>query len=293
MNLQYFSILIRLARLSSLVSKRLSTIRAYQQGAELLVRSVAELDEQLNVLKRSVDPILVLDSPIKLNRPPAGMTLQQLMYLRYGFFNVTLDIHTALTYPWSRGMLGLTPHVALRNQVEKSTQMVAETCRNAILATEHIHFDASTPVPLSFFGPIYALINLFIYILQTPQQPRIQSDLALMDVGAGHFARMQFATDSEISFSFAKEMAALAHEAVEKASRRYAGNDSVSTEADLSRFPQDMSDTMTDRNVLGEDLQSDDPTAGYANSFFDLELENWSTFLPGGFDDNMMDFSVI
>jgi hypothetical protein len=121
---------------------------------------------------------------------------------------------------------------------------------------------ALTDAPrLSFFGPMYALINLFIYILQTPQQPRIQSDLALMDVGAGHFARMQFATDSEISFSFTKEMAALAHEAVEKACRRYAGNDSVSTEADLSRFPQEMSDSITNRGVLEEDLQPDDPTA--------------------------------
>jgi hypothetical protein len=129
------------------VSKRLSTVRAFQQGALLLVRSVAELDEQLNTLKLSVDPILFLDSPVKLNGLPLGMTFQQNLYLRYGFFNITLDIHTALTYPWRRSMLGLTPYTAIRNQVEKSTQVVAETCRNAILATEHIHFDASTPVP--------------------------------------------------------------------------------------------------------------------------------------------------
>jgi hypothetical protein len=143
-----------------------------------------------------------------------------------------------------------------------------------------------------------------------------------MDVGAGHFARIQFATASEISFTFAKEMATLAHGAVEKASRRYAGNDSVSVEADLSRFPQDMPDTMNDHNVMGEGLQSEDPTAvsssrpaflgrgglqwlsgeetadlifsqGYMNPFLDLELENWSTFLPAGFDDDMMDFPVV
>jgi len=169
---------------------------------------------------------------------------------------------------------------------------------------------------------MYALINLFVCILQAPREPRIQSDLALMDVGAGYFARIQFATASEISFSFAKEMAALAYEAVEKASQRYAGNDSVSVEADLSRFPQEMSGTMTDRNVLREDLQSEDLTAvsspvpaflgrgglhnlsgeeaadlsfsqGYVNPFLDLELENWSTFLPAGFDDDMMVFPVI
>lgn len=147
MKLQYFSILIRLARLSSVVFKRLSTVRAFQQGAEILVRSVTELDQELSSLKRSVNPIILLDSPITPNRLPAGMTLEQIIYLRCGFSNLTLDIHTALTYPWSRSMLGLTPHAVLRDQVEKSTRMVAETCRNAIMITEHIHFSASTAVP--------------------------------------------------------------------------------------------------------------------------------------------------
>lgn len=146
-NLEYFNILIRLARLSSLASKRLSTVRAFQQGPESLVRSVADLHEQLVTLKDSLDPLISLDGPLDPNMLPSGMTLQQTMYLRSAFFSLSLDIHTSLTYPWSRSMLGLTPHVEMRDQVKKSTYLVAETCRQAILATEHIHFDASTPVP--------------------------------------------------------------------------------------------------------------------------------------------------
>lgn len=112
-----------------------------------LVRSVAELDEQLNTLKRSIDPIISRPAAPSITLLPSGMTLQQTMYLRGALQSIALDIHTSLTYPWSRSLLGVTPHVALRDQVETSTQIVAETCRQAILATELIRFDASTPMP--------------------------------------------------------------------------------------------------------------------------------------------------
>jgi hypothetical protein len=70
---------------------------------------------------------------------------------------------------------------------------------------------------LSFFGPIHALVNLFIYILQHPDLPRVQKDLTLLDLGAGHFAHLEFITDSEISVPFVKEMASLASKAVTRA----------------------------------------------------------------------------
>lgn len=62
-----------------------------------------------------------------------------------------------------------------------------------------------------------AIINLFIYILKHPEIPRIQSDIALLNIGAGHFARLEFATDAEVSFPFVTEIAAIAREAVKRA----------------------------------------------------------------------------
>ncbi|KIW27762.1 uncharacterized protein PV07_07470 [Cladophialophora immunda] len=294
-NIEYCNTLIRLARLSSLVSKRLSTVQAFQQGGEALVRSVAELDEQLNILKRSIDPIISRPAAPNPTQLPSGMTLRQIMYLRGALQSITLDIHTSLTYPWSRSMCGLTPHAALRDQVETSTQIVAETCRQAILATEHIQFDASTPVPLSFFGPIYALINLFIYILQNPQRFGIQSDLALMEVGAGYFARVKFATSSEISISFAREMATLAREATERAHGLQTASSGVASDQDFSCLPQRLSDNVAVAGqYLGmEDQPYNDQTVDDMSAFFDLELENWSTFLSTDFHGTVADFSIV
>lgn len=68
---------------------------------------------------------------------------------------------------------------------------------------------------LSFTAPIHAVINLFINILQEPDSPCIQADLALLDIGAGHFARVEFAS-SVISLSFIKDIASMVRTAVKQ-----------------------------------------------------------------------------
>jgi hypothetical protein len=60
------------------------------------------------------------------------------------------------------------------------------------------------------FMPLYATINLFIHVFQTQDSSSVMSDMALLDVAAGHFARLEFVTDSAISFPFIKDIAALA-----------------------------------------------------------------------------------
>jgi hypothetical protein len=62
----------------------------------------------------------------------------------------------------------------------------------------------------TFFMPLYATINLFIHVLQTQDYSSVMSDMALLDIAAGHFARLEFVTDSAISFPFIKDIAALA-----------------------------------------------------------------------------------
>lgn len=69
---------------------------------------------------------------------------------------------------------------------------------------------------MAFYGPIYALFNLFIYILLNPNSSNIHSDVALLDICAGHFARLEFATDSNISIPLVREVAALARDVVNR-----------------------------------------------------------------------------
>lgn len=69
----------------------------------------------------------------------------------------------------------------------------------------------------TFYYPMTGLINLFIHILRLPSLSTARSDIALLEVIAGHFANMEFVTGSELSFPFGRNVAALARKTVEKA----------------------------------------------------------------------------
>jgi hypothetical protein len=65
-----------------------------------------------------------------------------------------------------------------------------------------------------------AVINLFIYILKMPTLAleTVGSDLALLDLAAGHFAKVHFLTSSQVTFVLAREVAGLANKTVRRAS---------------------------------------------------------------------------
>ena len=71
----------------------------------------------------------------------------------------------------------------------------------------------------TFYYPMIGFINLFIHVLRFPGSPSARSDIALLEVIAGHFAQMEFITNSELSFPFARNVAALARNTVDKVSR--------------------------------------------------------------------------
>jgi hypothetical protein len=69
----------------------------------------------------------------------------------------------------------------------------------------------------AFYYPMVGFINMFISVLKLPGLPSAQSDVALLDVVAGHFGHMDFITSSELAFPFTTEVAALARATVKKA----------------------------------------------------------------------------
>jgi hypothetical protein len=64
------------------------------------------------------------------------------------------------------------------------------------------------------------LINLFVSILIKPTSQDAQSDVALLDIAAGHFAHLEFMTSNELAFPFTREVAAMARATVKAAKER-------------------------------------------------------------------------
>lgn len=69
-----------------------------------------------------------------------------------------------------------------------------------------------------------AVINLLVYILKYPTHPAVQSDLALLDIVAGHFGHIHILTSSHVTFTFAREVAGLANDTVQRAALQVGEN---------------------------------------------------------------------
>lgn len=70
---------------------------------------------------------------------------------------------------------------------------------------------------MTFYYPFTGLINLFVHILKYPGLPSAPSDVALMDIVAGHFGRVEYLTASHLAFPFIREITSLANKMVKKA----------------------------------------------------------------------------
>jgi len=135
-------------QISSEVRKRLGTPRALKQTPEQLFDIVHDLTKKLNDLKdyASQQYRFTLDRPLDTFRlPEVGLTLRQAQSLQSHYFCLVLDINTPLTYPWSGLRLRVEQSASALAHIEISCKAVAQISRSAILATRHIHIDASCP----------------------------------------------------------------------------------------------------------------------------------------------------
>lgn len=89
-----------------------------------------------------------------------------------------------------------------------------------------------------------ALIHLFIHTLERPHHPKFKSDLALIEFGAGHFARLEYDTNNEYPVPFARRIADLARIAVERSSP-------VPTTGGHRNLPSEDIDLATDSSFSG------------------------------------------
>ncbi|KIW31163.1 uncharacterized protein PV07_02832 [Cladophialophora immunda] len=272
-SIQYPTSLVKLAQMTSRVARVFSNVQNWNKSPDVLADTVEKLHAQHVETEKSLQDLVNPEIPLENANLPLHMSLQQACFVRLTYFNTTLDIHTALTNPWSH----LRQHPTIHAQVQKSTEIVARTVRATMLTTQSIRIDASTPVLLAFQTPIYAFINLFIHILQNPDLPTVPTDLALLEVGAGHFARLEFATESEVPIVFAKEVAALARQAVKN--HKAFPQPSFGQPTDYNEFGVIQEKNVVrsgeaERDTIGSPLDS-----SYSN-MFDFELDHWTTFLP-------------
>lgn len=130
-------------QLSSKAKKLLSSARAQKQSPEQLIEAVANLNKDLDDLKRLTQDHFCLDAPPENRRLPEGMTMRQAQALQSYYICLVFDVNTPIAYPWSPTSIYARQNLHAAIQVESSLSTVARMSRSAILATRQIRVDAS------------------------------------------------------------------------------------------------------------------------------------------------------
>jgi hypothetical protein len=241
------------------------TVETFQQSPAGLVRTVSDLHDQLIEFRDSIPVDLQFAT---YTRPSLDFQLRPrfvpVFYIHFALYGSLMATHLLFFYPW---IVSSFPddQVEFHVQVARSSSMVAEAARKIICGVRAFSTNVAIPAWLAVYYPLYAHINLFVYLLQY-SHPDPRADLALLDVSAGHFGHMEILTSFTVTFPIVREAAALAAKTI-KADKtaRLGGGGRGSTREDETR----------DANPrAAENAGNEIPTpADGVGGFLDLDLD--------------------
>ena len=136
-----------------------------------------------------------------------------------------------------------------------------------------------------------AIIALFVHVLKFPTLETTESDLALLDIGAGHFGQVHHLTSSYVSFKFPREAVALASQTVKRArAGRFNGMGASPSKGLTANTTGDLGDMPVSDPCRFETSRSSDST-----QFLDGELssEQWSALSAEIFQDFAIEGDMI
>ncbi|KAH8672346.1 hypothetical protein BGZ61DRAFT_307401, partial [Ilyonectria robusta] len=203
------------ARLSSEVTHWLSTFQSDNVTLRESIRKLQSLNDQLTAWIRSLPAPLRPGPDLKRTSTTSiKLHINQTIYIHYALHGTIIALNSSFAWPWLAESLRPKNIVLYESQSQKSTLLVMSAARAIIKLTHFIDIDCATPVWLSFYYPLIAILNLFIHILRFPNLPTVQADLALLDIATGYFSRVELATGASMSFRFVRDLSKCAQDVV-------------------------------------------------------------------------------
>jgi hypothetical protein len=144
-NVEVFTHIIKHAQVSSQISKRLMSVKAFQQTPTALMETVNLLDAQLKQWKESLPPFLEPSSSFKSTSLPPNVRQLHVILIHYAYYGSLMAIHTIFAYPWILAIIGSDQSQMIREQEILSSNTIADAARNIIRTTRYCEIDAAKP----------------------------------------------------------------------------------------------------------------------------------------------------
>ncbi|KIW33838.1 uncharacterized protein PV07_00657 [Cladophialophora immunda] len=275
-HLEYLCSAARHAQISAQIARRLKTLKNCNPTFEDIVKTMGELQETLEKWFND-SPASVKIDPVTSTVPP-DCHPHLVVYLLFAYYGSLISIHSLLVHPWNAIPLNLGPHEKekVRSQVHKSTEVVVGASRNIIRNSRLLHISPSSPKSLVYVFPLWALISLFVHVLQYPERSTVDSDIELMYMVSGRLSYLEFAS-ADLQFPFARDLTNLASMAVAKARAHRGALEKSKSKSDHETAGQTVLDIQPSDLGLDAGLPPLEDTA--LLNPMDWDDERWGTLL--------------
>ena len=223
MDFENLTLAIRHAKLSSQISREITSPKARKASAKELLEVIKDLDKQLKDLLEQV-PLRLRVGTLSKRSDGAQLLSYRFhaSYLHFSIHGSLLALHSRLFSPWlSVDLFKSNADVSLSAQLAASCTTVAEAARKILLAVRTVTPNVATPTWAAVSYPLYAHLSLLTYILRYPGSPTASADLGLLDISAGHFGYIEFMTSSRLSLSLPRESVNIAGKLVKEAKLQF------------------------------------------------------------------------
>ncbi|KAF9878803.1 hypothetical protein CkaCkLH20_03703 [Colletotrichum karsti] len=273
----WFLHFIRFGRLLSRAYTSLFSVGVSGNSNSYYLDVIRQLDDELEQWRSSLP-----DNGFRPNghvRPqallsPLARSLGLIVNYLYNSLLLTLSRTTLVYLPSSEDASVLT---------KKSSKMAAilGASRSILDLTTMIEVEPYTVTWVIAGIPITALFVLFDLVIHDPRQPETASNLALLDMAAGHFSRIEYASNGTLPGSLIAEFAKIARDYVNEVQQVETGttrltNPTTNTQPLLSS-PTAVRDNSTKPTGMTLDLSnaiSGDAFAPNMSSFADYSFDN-------------------
>ncbi|OAL53490.1 hypothetical protein IQ07DRAFT_596528 [Pyrenochaeta sp. DS3sAY3a] len=213
---EFFKQSIRQATISSDILKNFTTVKAQQVTPLQKMKLVKDMDERLKNWYDELPQHFKGNFHAPSSQIPEGLRIEHLMYLHLTYHANMSAIHSIFGYPWNLSTSQNMSQPAIQEQAAASAKVLAQSSSAIILAIRSISIDSVAPVWLVFYFPLIGMINLFISVLRAPEGESAMEGIGLLEMAAGHFAYLEYATQSAVSIPCIRSLAHWAREAVSK-----------------------------------------------------------------------------
>ncbi|CRG86432.1 hypothetical protein PISL3812_03438 [Talaromyces islandicus] len=209
-DLKFMLSTIKHAQISSSIERCLFSTESKSKSLDGLRDAVVQLDNELRSWNADLGAEYRMPTTNKPELAHARISLIHILYLHNCFHGSLCILHTVMTQPWKNSRFQYSRNPVHAAQVQESSRIVAEAARSIILQSQQCEINATSPSWLVFYYPLLGAIHLFVHILRAPTSPSALSDIALIDVAAGNFARLEYATSGRLVITFVRELAVFA-----------------------------------------------------------------------------------